>query len=204
MKKLLLLSIFCLLTQNVQAQMPYLEEIKALGTISGQGMACGSAKFDTFEMLARAIMLTKSPGSSTLNNAVYEYNEAKANSYISKQMDGFYQCAMIIDRFDNQEIFKTVLYADGTLKMPDGTIIRPREPYDATLIHAANQNTHIEAKAIYDGAASNLPDNIPAPKIESIRSDISSSMPMPVPQPILPEKEKYQGEDDFTIGHIKR
>ena len=50
-----------LMRPNAQAQMPYIEEVRALGAIAGQGLACGSSKYDTFEMLARAILLTKSP-----------------------------------------------------------------------------------------------------------------------------------------------
>lgn len=69
--------------------MPYMEEVKALGAISGQGLACGSTKYDTFELLARAILLTKSPSDKLQNDAIYAYSEAKANAYMSKEMDGF-------------------------------------------------------------------------------------------------------------------
>lgn len=80
---------------SAQAQMPYLDEVKALGAVAGQGMACGASKYGTFELLARAILISKAPSDKMQSEAVYTYNEAKANAYISKQMDGFFECDVI-------------------------------------------------------------------------------------------------------------
>lgn len=134
------------------AQMSYMDEVKALGAVSGQGLACGASKYDDFELLARAIMLSKAPSEKLRNEAVYAYNEAKANAYISKQMDGFYECTLINRRFDRQEIFKTVLYEDGTLKMPDGKVITPRFPYDARMIYKKDDKIRENLQAIYNGS----------------------------------------------------
>ncbi len=68
---------------------PYIEEVKALGIVSGQGLACGASKFDTFEMLARSILITKASSDRQQAEGMRVYNEAKADAYISKQMDGF-------------------------------------------------------------------------------------------------------------------
>lgn len=56
---------------------------------------------------------------------------------------------MINRRFDNQDIFKATLYRDGTIKMPDGTLVTPRQPYDATLVY--NKDADVDAEAIYNG-----------------------------------------------------
>lgn len=156
MKKVALVLAFCFWTMTVSAQMPYIEEVRALGAISGQGLACGSTKFDTFELLARAILLTKSPTDKLQNDAIYAYSEAKANAYMSKEMDGFFDCASINRRFDNQEIFKATLYADGTIKMPDGQILTPRTPYDATMIYKKDNKIRENAKAIYNGSEAKI------------------------------------------------
>ncbi len=163
------------LSTHANAQIPYLEEVKALGIISGQGMACGAAKHATFEMLARAILITKSPSQDMLDQAAYTYNEAKANTYLSKQMDGYYQCELINRRFNNQDIFKITLYADGTLKMPDGNILTPRQPYDASALYKADRQIEIKAQAIYNGAPSRLPSNIENPTINSLPPENSPS-----------------------------
>lgn len=210
MKKIYLLSFCSLLATPALAQMPYIEEVKALGSVSGQGMACGASKFDTYEMLARAIMLTKAPSPQTLNEAVYQYSESKANAYISKQMDGFYQCPAINERFDAQDIFKITLYADGTLKMPDGKIISPITAYDANQIYKADRNIQIKAKAIYDGAPGRTPNNGSAPKFESVKPNIVKPSQVSAPQPILSQERSAADEAEAAIpteteiGHIRR
>ena len=37
----------------------YIEEMQSLGAVAGQGLACQAQKYDTFELLARAIMVSK-------------------------------------------------------------------------------------------------------------------------------------------------
>ena len=71
-------------------------------------------------------------------------------------MDGYFECQQINKRFDNQEIFKAVLYADGTIKMPDGQILTPRKPYDASMIYKQNPKVREEAKAIYNGSEAKI------------------------------------------------
>ena len=138
-----------LVAGSANAQMSYMEEVKALGLISGQGLACGSTKYDDFELLARAILLTKSPSDAVQQRAIYAYSEEKANAYVSKELDGFFDCQEIIRRFDNQEIFNAVLYGDGTIKMPDGQILTPRKPYDARRIYK-DFGDRKAAKSIYN------------------------------------------------------
>ena len=159
MKKffLCLWSCIFLTSTAASAQMPYMEEVKALGIISGQGLACGSSKYKTYEMLARAILITKAPNAKLMDKAIYVYNEEKANAYMSKQLDGNYECPLIVRRFDNQDIFNITLYEDGTLEMPDGKIIKPRRPYDANQIYNPQNNEEIKAKAIYGRPGNTIP-----------------------------------------------
>ena len=131
------------------AQMSYEDEVRALGAVAGQGLACGSAKYDTFELLARAIVLTKSPNDELMDKGLKIFTEEKADVFVSKQLDNFADCANIVSRFDAQDIFKITLYGDGTLKMPDGKILTPRNPYDASLIYDKNNNVRQRANAIY-------------------------------------------------------
>ena len=203
MRKFFLTAFMLLLPWNMAyGQMPYLEEVKALGIISGQGMACGSSKHPTFEMLARAIMLTKAPNQQMLTEAAYTYSEAKASTYLSKQMDGYYQCDAIIRRFDNQDIFKINLYADGTLKMPDGQIITPRQPYDASALYKDDKQIEIKAKAIYEGAPARVPEGVPAPIISSVKPDKSSFSGLNAPA--VPDNIGSKNYAPSMIKHISR
>ncbi len=171
---------------SAQAQMPYIEEVRALGAISGQGLACGASKYDTFELLARAILLTKSPSDKLQRDAIYAYSEEKANAYMSKEMDGYFECQQINERFDNQEIFKAVLYADGTIKMPDGQILTPRKPYDASMIYKKNPKVREETKAIYNGAeAKIIKVDVQDSTIKDVMTDRSSSQNNVVQAPAI-------------------
>ena len=154
MKKIWFL-LFFLTTTPALAQMPYMEEAKALGIIAGQGLACEASKYKTFELLARAIILTKSPSDIQQNAALKAYLEKKADVFVSKQLDNFADCANIAQRFDNQQIFQATLYTDGTLKMPDGQILTPRKPYDASAIYDFKAQDLQHANAIYNNPKSN-------------------------------------------------
>lgn len=208
MKKLLtVISGLFLFPTIAGAQMPYMEEVKALGAVSGQGLACGASKFDTFEMLARAILLTKSPSERLQNEAIYAYSEAKANAYMSKEMDGFYECGAINRRFDEQEIFKAVLYGDGTIKMPDGKILTPRKPYDARMIYKKNNKVRENAQAIYNGSgeAKILKVDVKDNTLEQVRQE-KVHEPEAAPQPAFRKISKGYVPDfqEDGIRHISR
>lgn len=156
MKKILFVLIALLMATPVNAQISYEEEARALGIVAGQGLACGSSKYDTFELLARAIILTKSPSDALQNKALKIFTEEKADVFVTNQLNNFADCPDVLKRFDNQDIFKATLYADGTIKMPDGQILTPRVPYDATKIYDKNANVRKRAAAIYSKEKKNV------------------------------------------------
>lgn len=209
---MVILVLFVFGASKTKAQMPYMEEVKALGAVSGQGLACGASKFETFELLARAILLTKSPTDKLQNDAIYAYSEAKANAYMSKEMDGFYGCETINRRFDNQEIFKAVLYADGSIKMPDGKLLTPRRPYDARMIYKKNAKVRENAQAIYNGSgeAKILEVNVKDSTLEQAQIDKTQrNLNVPEYQNQAPEPKKIDKTyvpdyQDSGIKHISR
>lgn len=156
MKKVLIVALFCLFASDAKAQMSmtpsYIEEMRALGTVSGNAMACGAPKYTTFEMLARAILVTKAISDKNQEEGMIAYNTAKADAFLSKQADGMYNCDEINELFTKQKIFKTTLYGDGTIKMYDGKVYRPRHPYDATMLKDDENNNRAEAVEIYEQA----------------------------------------------------
>lgn len=218
---------FMLFSSAAFAQMPYLDEMKALGTVSGQGLVCGASKYDQFEMLARAIMLTKAPNNEMLQKGVYAYTEAKASVYMNKRLDGGYLCRDIASRFDEQDIFKISLYADGTIKMPDGTIITPKMPYDAKQIYKKDSKLKANLQSIYDGAANKAQARVlkQGGKISSSAETFNNAataaaqptaryLPQPL-QPVVPQQVRISRSSstrttasavqaDSPIGHISR
>ena len=138
MRKFILffLAAFCTFHNSAKAQnVSYIEEMQSLGAVSGQGLACQASKYDTFELLARAIMISKAKSDAEQAKGMEAYNEYKANAFISKVKDGFYDCRNIANAFDKQAIFRATLYGNGTIKMPDGKVITPSHAYDATQVY---------------------------------------------------------------------
>lgn len=190
LKKILIISGLCWCAVfPAAAQVSYLEEMKILGTISGQGLACGSSLADKFEMLSRAIMLTKAPSQAVLQDGVFAYNSAKADTYLSKQRDGGYLCGEILNMFDNQDIFKITLYEDGTLKMPDGKIITPKTPYDAKQIYRQDAVFKERLKEIYSSSVEKMQKKIS--KVNPPKADVVPNRPLAV-------------QSESSIGHISR
>ncbi|MDR1694779.1 MAG: hypothetical protein LBR70_06295 [Lactobacillaceae bacterium] len=181
-KYILLIVLFAVCSINnakAQADVQYFEEVKSLGVVAGQGMACKAEKYDTFEMLARTILITKASSDNMQEQGMRIYSEEKANTYISKQFDGFYDCANINYRFNNQDIFNMTVYRDGTIKMPDGQIFTPRNPYDVTLVYEKNRNEQSSAQKIYDSEGNVRAANtsIKAEGVEAPRQNVQQQAP---------------------------
>ena len=127
----------------------YQEEMYSLGTVSGQGLACKSQKYHKFEMLARAILVGKAANSQMQKEGMQNYNAGKADTFMALEDSNFAGCNEILPEFENQKIFQSVLYADGKVKLYDGTIITPRKPYDASKLYVKDREAFIKADAAY-------------------------------------------------------
>ena len=153
MKKFVLSTVAVFFAVTVNAAEPtYIEEVQSLGFVSGQGLACQASKYDTFEMLARAILVTKAKSDAMQEEGMRAYNDAKAEAFISKIRDNMSDCASIAASFDNQKIFKAVLYGDGSIKMPDGKTITPRQAYDPTFVYQKDPEARNKMIKMYQDA----------------------------------------------------
>lgn len=152
MKKIYL-SAFCMFFASTvygsNTNPTYLEEMYTLGTVSGQGLACKSKKYHQFELLARAIVVGKAPNKELQEQGMARYNTGKADAFMAVEDIGFADCAETLQAFDNQPIFKSVLYSDGRVKLADGTIIKPRKSYDASKLYTKDREAFIKADRAY-------------------------------------------------------
>ena len=212
MKKILIFTIFALLSSNANAQISstpsYIEEMKALGNVSGTGMACGASKFATFEMLARAILITKAASDKNQEEGMIAYNTAKADAFLAKQADGMYNCDELNARFNNQKIFKTKLYADGTIKMYDGKVFYPRHAYDATLLRDDENLNRYDAVKIYEKAknrskgqkkSATSEDGTDIAIKKANKPNSTNAQPL---QSSAVRASEFRNTDDGGIGHI--
>lgn len=156
MKKMIcLMTIFsCLFCEGIfAAQKPtYLEEATALGSIAGQGLACRAKKYHKFELLARAIVVTKARNDQMQRDGLRAYNEAKVSAFMDIESEKFSDCDEIVYSFNRQKIFDTVLYRNGKIKMPDGTLITPRKEYDVSKLYKKDPEAFKKAETAYKQA----------------------------------------------------
>lgn len=115
---------------------------------------------------------------------------------------------MINRRFDNQDIFKATLYRDGTIKMPDGTLVTPRQPYDATLVY--NKDADVDAEAIYNGGGRQNVGEIrikqegSSSEVKAVYQPSSAEIAVPAAVSERPaEVRRTEPAEDAGIGHIK-
>ena len=170
MKKLILLSIlfYGLVVQNSAAKdLTYLEEMQQLGYIAGQGLACRARKYQKYELLARALLVTKSPNDKLQQQAMRTYNEAKIDAMSTIFDNDYAGCDQIVYSFNRQKIFQSTLYADGKIKLYDGTILKPRKLYDAASLYKNDPKVYDKALASYKKALANAQKNRQnTPKLE--------------------------------------
>ena len=113
MKKLLLLTfIFCLTITSAQAAktLSYLEEMQQLGDVAGQGLACRARKYQKYELLARALLVTKSPNDKLQQQAMRTYNEAKIDAMSTIFDNDYAGCDQIVYSFNRQKIFQSTKF----------------------------------------------------------------------------------------------
>lgn len=139
-----------LMTANSSAkQVSYLEEVYGLGSVAGQGLACRAAKYDQYELLARAIMIGKARDAAEQKEAILQYNTGKVEAFMAIEDENFASCDEIIDEFNRQKIFKSTLYSDGKIKLYDGTLITPRKTYNAAKLYQKDPDAFTKADAAY-------------------------------------------------------
>lgn len=151
-KYILFLLGFCLYSATSHAakpSVPYLEEMYVLGAVSGQGLACKSKQYHRFELLARAMIVTKATSDEEQREGMERYANGKINSFADVERQQFRNCDAIRQAFESQKIFKNVLYSDGRIQMFDGTMIAPRQPYDAANLYQKDPEAFIKADEAY-------------------------------------------------------
>ena len=138
------------ITSSAHANNNYIEDVKNLGYVAGEGLACGASRYPSYELVARAFLVSSARSDSEQAEGMYEYNNAKATAYINKRRDGLFNCNEINSRFNNQKIFSSKLYKNGTLKLPDGKVVKPRQKYNPNYLYDRTENEREKLNAFYN------------------------------------------------------
>ena len=106
-----------------------LSEASQLGITAGLALACNAgSKLDDFELIASRIIADKALTEEAEKVGYREFAEAKFRAYKEQRNSPKESCGAVLDSFNRLPIFKSTVYADGGVKMYDGTYLKPRRP----------------------------------------------------------------------------
>ena len=116
-----------------------LTEAEQLGITAGTALACNAgSRLDDFELIASRLIANKAPTEEAEQADYRAYAEAKFNAYREQRSDPQETCGGVLDSFNNLPIFRSIVYADGSVKMYDGSYLRPKRPVSKPAVNKLN------------------------------------------------------------------
>ncbi len=101
-----------------------------LGITAGLAAAC-QADADTlknYELIASRLIANPAPTLDVEHAELKAYAQAKLNAMKDQKKKPQLSCREVLTRFKRQPLFGSVVYRDGTVKLPDGKIVKPKRP----------------------------------------------------------------------------
>lgn len=107
-----------------------LSDVEKLAITAGAAQACGANtdKLQTYEMIASRIIVNPLRSEAEENAALKVYAQKKLQTFQEQKSSPELNCQEVLARFNQMSLFKSTLYRDGTLKLPDGKVIKPMRP----------------------------------------------------------------------------
>ena len=101
-----------------------------LGISAGVAFACqvDADQLENYEMIASRIIVNPIKTDKEEKEALKIYAKAKLKAFKEQKQKSLMPCGEVLKRFEKQEIFKSVIYRDGTIKMPNGKVVKPQRP----------------------------------------------------------------------------
>lgn len=132
MKKFLCLCLTTLWVLPIRAYDRTLEgmtEAQELGITAGLALACNAGtKLDDFELIASRLIANKALTAADEQKGYRQFAEEKFRAYNEQRNHPRESCGGVLDSFNRLPLFRSVVYADGGLKLYDGTYLKPLRP----------------------------------------------------------------------------
>lgn len=123
----LVLSTSCISAQAKSVQ--DMTEEEQLGMLAGLALACDSKqKLEDFELIASRLIANKTASAAEEKQKIRVYMEAKWQALQQQKHNSKVSCAEILEHFDALPLFNSIVYADGSVKLPDGKWSKPIRP----------------------------------------------------------------------------
>ncbi len=114
-----------------------MSEPEQLGITAGTALACNAgAKLDDFELIASRLIANKALTAADEQKGYREYAEAKFQAYNEQRNNPQATCGEVLASFNHLPIFRSVVYADGGVKMYDGSYLKPVRPVTRPAVKA--------------------------------------------------------------------
>jgi len=111
--------------QNIQK----MTDAEQLGMMAGLAAACGSTKkLEDFELISARLLANSSPTEENEKQKIWKYMSAKWNAMQRQQKEVPVPCAEVLEHFNQLPLFQSIVYSDGSVKLPDDTWSRPLRP----------------------------------------------------------------------------
>ena len=133
MKKIIVLLLFLaavpVKADDIERTTEGMTEAEQLGVTAGLALACNAgSKLDDFELIASRLIANKALTQEAEQKGYREFAEAKFGAYNEQKNNPHESCGAILDSFNRLPLFRSVVFADGGLKMYDGTYLKPPRP----------------------------------------------------------------------------
>lgn len=113
------------LAQNIRK----MSDAEQLGMTAGLALACGSdKKLEDFELISARLLANQAATDELERKQAQEYIEAKWDAMQRQKKGNPSDCREILESFENLPLFNSTVYADGSVKLPDGSWSKPLRP----------------------------------------------------------------------------
>ena len=100
-----------------------------LGAAAGAAYVCKAGKaLEDYEVIASRLLANSAATNEEEQTLNETYVAAKVQAIKLHKSKHPMACKEILNRFKAMRIFKFVVYADGSVKMDDGTMLHPKRP----------------------------------------------------------------------------
>lgn len=104
-----------------------LSESEQLGITAGAALACNAgAKLDDFELIASRIIANQASTAEVEKDEYTKFAQSKLKAYREQKDNPQMSCGEVLSSFNRLPIFRSVVYADGSVKMPNGSLLKPK------------------------------------------------------------------------------
>ena len=105
-----------------------MSEAQQLGAWAGMALACNAGnRLDDYELIASRIIGNQAGSDEDRLKDFKEYATEKLRTFNLQRKTPAEPCNQVLAHFDELPIFKSIVYPDGSVKLPNGKVLSSQE-----------------------------------------------------------------------------